>query len=144
MPRKISAEREYFERFPDLLTAFLRFLHTEGRLESPERFFALADEARKELPRLADDPANWGMAKSFFMRGKAAGFDVETEEGFQAWAAAANQVLNAKPLPRLNCFDEAGEEWDRQDPIVRRQPRVGRNDPCPCGSGRKYKKCCGR
>ena len=23
-------------------------------------------------------------------------------------------------------------------------PKVGRNDPCPCGSGRKYKKCCGR
>jgi uncharacterized protein YecA (UPF0149 family) len=23
-------------------------------------------------------------------------------------------------------------------------PRVGRNDPCPCGSGKKYKKCCGR
>ena len=26
----------------------------------------------------------------------------------------------------------------------REQPKVGRNDPCPCGSGRKYKKCCGR
>jgi hypothetical protein len=26
----------------------------------------------------------------------------------------------------------------------RRQPHVGRNDPCPCGSGRKYKLCCGR
>ncbi|MHC4123979.1 MAG: SEC-C metal-binding domain-containing protein [Planctomycetota bacterium] len=24
------------------------------------------------------------------------------------------------------------------------QPKVGRNDPCPCGSGRKYKKCCGK
>ncbi|MBR6467995.1 MAG: SEC-C domain-containing protein, partial [Desulfovibrio sp.] len=23
-------------------------------------------------------------------------------------------------------------------------PRVGRNDPCPCGSGKKYKKCCGK
>jgi uncharacterized protein YecA (UPF0149 family) len=23
-------------------------------------------------------------------------------------------------------------------------PQVGRNDPCPCGSGRKYKKCCGK
>ncbi|WP_419486513.1 SEC-C metal-binding domain-containing protein, partial [Hominenteromicrobium sp.] len=23
-------------------------------------------------------------------------------------------------------------------------PKVGRNDPCPCGSGKKYKKCCGR
>jgi HEAT repeat protein len=28
-------------------------------------------------------------------------------------------------------------------PIVRDAPKVGRNDPCPCGSGKKYKKCCG-
>jgi preprotein translocase subunit SecA len=28
-------------------------------------------------------------------------------------------------------------------PIVRTHPKVGRNDPCPCGSGKKYKKCCG-
>ena len=26
--------------------------------------------------------------------------------------------------------------------VVRSKPRIGRNDPCPCGSGRKYKKCC--
>jgi preprotein translocase subunit SecA len=26
---------------------------------------------------------------------------------------------------------------------MRSAPRVGRNDPCPCGSGQKYKKCCG-
>jgi hypothetical protein len=25
---------------------------------------------------------------------------------------------------------------------VRKQPNTGRNDPCPCGSGKKYKKCC--
>ena len=28
--------------------------------------------------------------------------------------------------------------------IVRDQPKVGRNDPCPCGSNKKYKKCCGK
>ncbi len=28
--------------------------------------------------------------------------------------------------------------------FVRSEPKVGRNDPCPCGSGRKYKKCCGK
>ena len=27
---------------------------------------------------------------------------------------------------------------------VVKPPKVGRNDPCPCGSGKKYKKCCGR
>ncbi len=30
-----------------------------------------------------------------------------------------------------------------RQPQKREQPKVGRNDPCPCGSGRKYKKCCG-
>ena len=29
-------------------------------------------------------------------------------------------------------------------PVTRSQPKVGRNDPCPCGSGKKYKQCCGR
>jgi uncharacterized protein YecA (UPF0149 family) len=28
-------------------------------------------------------------------------------------------------------------------PIVRTSAKIGRNDPCPCGNGRKYKKCCG-
>ncbi len=27
-------------------------------------------------------------------------------------------------------------------PIIRSEPKIGRNDPCPCGSGKKYKKCC--
>ncbi|WP_428239598.1 SEC-C metal-binding domain-containing protein [Gynuella sp.] len=30
-----------------------------------------------------------------------------------------------------------------QNPITRAAPKVGRNDPCPCGNGRKFKKCCG-
>jgi len=33
-------------------------------------------------------------------------------------------------------------DLERPGPAVA-EPRVGRNDPCPCGSGRKYKKCCG-
>jgi uncharacterized protein len=27
--------------------------------------------------------------------------------------------------------------------VQREAPKVGRNDPCPCGSGKKFKKCCG-
>jgi Predicted metal-binding protein related to the C-terminal domain of SecA len=30
-----------------------------------------------------------------------------------------------------------------KEPKRRIEPKVGRNDPCPCGSGKKYKKCCG-
>lgn len=38
---------------------------------------------------------------------------------------------------------ETGSENQARKP-VRAAPRVGRNDACPCGSGKKYKKCCGR
>lgn len=31
----------------------------------------------------------------------------------------------------------------RSTTVVNAQPKVGRNDPCPCGSGKKYKHCCG-
>ena len=31
-----------------------------------------------------------------------------------------------------------------ETPIRREEPKLGRNDPCPCGSGKKYKKCCGK
>ncbi|HBO99364.1 MAG TPA: hypothetical protein DD637_05970 [Verrucomicrobia bacterium] len=48
-------------------------------------------------------------------------------------------------------FVKDAEGWKFQDgemvaekPVTREAPKVGRNDPCPCGSGKKYKKCCGR
>lgn len=34
------------------------------------------------------------------------------------------------------------EQAPETRPVRRSEPRVGRNDPCPCGSGKKYKKCC--
>ncbi len=36
------------------------------------------------------------------------------------------------------------EEKAAQQPLKREGEKVGRNSPCPCGSGKKYKKCCGR
>jgi preprotein translocase subunit SecA len=40
---------------------------------------------------------------------------------------------------------QAAEALERAvlTPVTREEPKVGRNDPCPCGSGKKYKKCCG-
>jgi preprotein translocase subunit SecA len=37
----------------------------------------------------------------------------------------------------------AGGEEEQAKPVRNKEPRVGRNEPCPCGSGKKYKKCCG-
>ncbi len=46
----------------------------------------------------------------------------------------------------VEAFDAAIEgrrPGERQGPIVREEPKIGRNDPCSCGSGKKYKKCHG-
>ncbi len=37
-----------------------------------------------------------------------------------------------------------GDHDKKQETVRRQGKKIGRNDPCPCGSGKKYKKCCGR
>jgi preprotein translocase subunit SecA len=44
---------------------------------------------------------------------------------------------------RLSRGGQEGEQ-KQQQPIKRDGEKIGRNDPCPCGSGKKYKKCHGR
>jgi hypothetical protein len=39
--------------------------------------------------------------------------------------------------------DRVSEKYTAQA-VVPKKPKIGRNDPCPCGSGKKYKKCCGK
>jgi preprotein translocase subunit SecA len=52
------------------------------------------------------------------------------------------------PVPRKGPREEFQEDIEHQGPQIeqykREEPKVGRNDPCPCGSGKKYKKCCGK
>ncbi|MEH6469750.1 MAG: preprotein translocase subunit SecA [Halopseudomonas sp.] len=40
--------------------------------------------------------------------------------------------------------EEAGQDADQAQPFVREDRKVGRNEPCPCGSGKKYKQCHGK
>ena len=37
-----------------------------------------------------------------------------------------------------------GEQGNRTQQVVKKRSEIGRNEPCPCGSGKKYKKCCGQ
>ncbi len=49
-----------------------------------------------------------------------------------------------KPKEQKLIFSGGGDSPATQKPIKRESEKIGRNDPCPCGSGKKYKKCCGR
>lgn len=57
----------------------------------------------------------------------------------------AEEELQHKDQSQEVQLSGGGEtEQTSSQPYKRKQPKVGRNDPCPCGSGKKYKKCCGR
>ena len=66
--------------------------------------------------------------------------DVEIDLGLRA--------RRATPAPKYMVLPVDGIPWkdaDRDQQKTQASPRrakVGRNDPCPCGSGKKYKKCC--
>ncbi len=48
-------------------------------------------------------------------------------------------------MPSIECIDFTKQKLPIVEPQMRKpSPKVGRNDPCPCGSGKKYKKCCGK
>jgi len=129
MPAKLSAEADYFAAIAPVLSAFLDFLEREELLFDAGALAEAAREIERELVEAAADPANWGMAKTFFMAAKEAGVDPTDEDALNAFAESYNRSLLGDPT--------GGE------PVEREAPKVGRNDPCPCGSGKKYKHCCG-
>ena len=53
------------------------------------------------------------------------------------------QALERKSVSKTNVNQAGGDASAKKQP-VRKAAKVGRNDPCPCGSGKKYKHCCGR
>jgi len=62
-----------------------------------------------------------------------------------------NLLLNENVLESLRKTMEKGYRLPGEpfqdevtEPIVRTEAKMGRNDPCPCGSGKKFKKCCGK
>jgi hypothetical protein len=68
----------------------------------------------------------------------------ETFAGMEEW----NRVARIEALKREQERLQLDSSWDsdelaESDPWSR-EPKIGRNQPCPCGSGHKYKKCCGR
>ncbi len=66
---------------------------------------------------------------------------------------AANRSEDAQPNAIANALKReqvavptqtSSDGTDNANKTVRKGKKIGRNDPCPCGSGKKYKKCCGR
>ncbi len=100
IPEKVSTEPE---DAPDIIAemhAFWSYLGREFQLKQAPRILALFnDDAITELRAELANPRNYGMAKSFVMSGKQAGFDMTTQEGLDAFRVAYNSRLLDDMIP---------------------------------------------
>lgn len=81
-------------------------------------------------------------------------FRLEEEVNLDESSIWANQTATHEAAPKVSEEDIQGQQQaaiagsqqtdKKKEPIRRRGERVGRNDPCTCGSGKKYKNCCMR
>ena len=71
---------------------------------------------------------------------------VEDESAVSRQARTVQGTAQHNSLEAFNGGGTAlsGKSRPENAQVVRITPKVGRNDPCPCGSGKKYKHCCGR
>ncbi len=53
------------------------------------------------------------------------------------------RIARERQLEEAKRVDNQAQEASKNQPVHREEEKIGRNAPCPCGSGKKYKKCCG-
>ena len=115
----------------------------EYKTEAFGMFEEMMDNVKSEIANNVFRSASSLAAFENFLRAlptQLIGPDLSSGSAFQRPATSSSQ---APPPPGgKDVVDEAIDQ--AMTPIKRDVPKVGRNEPCPCGSGKKYKNCCGK
>ncbi|NSW83947.1 MAG: preprotein translocase subunit SecA [Syntrophothermus sp.] len=141
------------------------FLKEKGRLFYEKRRSEMGDETMQALQKVlllriiddkwmdhidAMDQLRHGIGlRAYGQRDPLVEYKFEAYNAFQDMVASIKEdvvryVFRVKVVsqPRERVTVESREQEGGRKPV--RSSKIGRNDPCPCGSGKKYKKCCGR
>ncbi|WP_297138235.1 preprotein translocase subunit SecA [uncultured Desulfovibrio sp.] len=115
---KLEYKREGFEMFQSML-------------------FQIREGVFRALTRVHVQPAEPAPAEDVVEEGNA------PAEAPQQEAPKAKPTLSLRHKENDDLAYSGSQTTDAGNQPAKAKPRVGRNDPCPCGSGKKYKKCCG-
>ena len=132
-----TAEALMRARYSSYVTGDVEFLKTSATKAVQEQFDEAASKAWSKQ-------AQWHGFEIVKTEGGGSGDKTGVVE-FRALYTANGEFRNHHEVAT---FVNDGSGWLFEDgelvgEVVREEPKVGRNDPCPCGSGKKFKKCCG-
>ena len=103
----------------------------------PEVRRARRTEARRGTLNVDNDP--FAQISQYSM----VGADKQEDRSFASYDTSRFALAGQDSAPTEPGTDHVEQERPKVVTVRHRGPRVGPNDPCPCGSGKKFKKCCG-
>lgn len=127
MPAKVMADDSFFEAIEPVLTAFMLFCFEKGYVPEGKAIARRLQGIAARIMEEAGDEDNWSMGKSVLKEAENRGYNLTKKDDIDAF---------------LKSYNKDKEKMFLQQGKVNAE-KPGRNDPCPCGSGKKYKKCCG-
>lgn len=98
--------------------------------KTDDELAAELDKMSPDILAQAKDPQMRSLILGIYRKMLVAGVDVTDDKEVKKWMKKHPEVMQ-------------GGETVKVETVRREEPKVGRNDPCSCGSGKKYKKCCG-
>ncbi len=139
----VEYKRESFEMFEQMMKRFqedtVRYLYLMQILERPGDFGAAAGPEGGG-PTMEGPEAGVPVLRS-------GGGDGNGQRPPRAVATSIDELEEAFQRRKRRELEQArmagAGEYQPVQQVVRGAAKIGRNDPCPCGSGKKYKKCCG-
>ena len=135
----VEYKTEGFEMFEIMMGSIEEsVIQTLFRLTDPEVRQARRMEARRGTLTASNDP--FVQISEYTLIGA----DKQQDRSFASYDTSRFNLAGQSAAARKGTPDGEEPAKRRQEPIRRVGPEVGPNDPCPCGSGKKYKKCCGR
>ena len=150
---KAKGERAFWEEYSSIETKIYRYLLSDHKNNKKVTIANLAKEynTTNEFIMGFVDGINDSLNNSYDLENVDADtelvFDINLEKlYFNMLDAKADYLYN---LPQWDGIFSEEKRKDiqkeyKESRIVRNENKVGRNDACPCGSGKKYKKCCGK
>jgi len=141
----VEYKRESFDMFEAMMQRFqeetVRYLYLMQILERP------GDSGAFGLPRGGGPEGQGPEAGVPALRSGGGGGDGNGRHPPRAVATSVDEIEEAFQRRKRRELEQArmAGSGDMQpvQQVVRGTAKIGRNDPCPCGSGKKYKKCCG-
>src|SRR5262249_27031335 len=82
------------------------------------------------------NPKLLGQLRAVAQRMQAEGINIKDRKAVEEWLKAHQKEIESGEI-------QPAAQTAKPQTFVKTGPEIGRNDPCSCGSGKKYKKCCG-